>query len=205
MDEAALGLPFAGQVDFHPTDRGAVRPRRVSVDALEKYRSFGKGGIQIPGRRKLRARPARLVPAAPAQPRAFGQFGGMLLQPLDHFLDAVGAGQVGIEHREAQPHHVTVGVYQARNHGTAGQVLGNDVRPLRSEFFGSSDIHDAPVPVPRHGLRDGLIGIHGVDLAVDDHAGRLGCQGRGGKREHRGECRCQSGHRGSHRSNPFRG
>jgi len=132
VDEPALGLPIAGQVALDLGQCGRVGPHRVAIDAVQQHRAVRKRVVEIRRGRKLLARPAGLVPAAPAQPGRFGQAGGVLCEPRNHFVDAISAGEIGIQHRQPEAHDVPVRIDQARNDRAALQIGGLQRRPARA-------------------------------------------------------------------------
>src|SRR6185436_15305281 len=99
LDAAAVRLPVAVELALGLLHRGAVRPARVPVDALEPDRALGERAVEVGGARERALGPVVLVPATAEQPRALGQRLLEGLQPLDDLLLAGRADEVGAQQR----------------------------------------------------------------------------------------------------------
>ena len=121
----------------------------------------------------------------------------MRVEPLEHLFDTVRAGQVGVQHCLAQPHHVTVGVDQPRNHGASFEIHHRRVRKTLAQCIGIAHRQKPTMRIPSQRFGARLIRVHGMDFCVGDDAARdfvrTGLRTHGNQQAHRGHKRRDKG------------
>ena len=183
LDAAADGLPAAGEITAGCLHRGAVRPVRMAIDALEPDRAIRKGRVEIGRGREFASGPAVLVPAASKQPGLLRQAAFEAVQACDHLLLARAADQIGAQQRETEPHDVAMGIDEPGNDGRRSSVDALRARILPAQVGHGADGQHAARLVPSHRGHGRLRRIERMDTrrAEQLHVGH------GRPSEHEGE------------------
>ena len=171
-DLAAVGIN-SQLFGIQHSQRYGIGPAGMAVYAFQPDRALGKGLIQISTGGKFGLggvlHPVVLIPAAPQQPGVVRQLYGMLLQPVDDFIDAAGADQIGIEQGKAQIHDMTVSIDQAGNdQPDMIQIKLSGIRILRQHIVVAAHSKNLASRRKCHGLGAWLAAIHGFDAGIDN-------------------------------------
>jgi hypothetical protein len=125
--------------------------------------------------------PAFLVPAAADDPARRGIGGGILADPAERLLEAVGVGEVELEGVEAEAHDMAMGVDQAGNQRPAAaveQILG----PFRPAIATVEQLLHPPVVADHDAGEADQAAIGSDRVAVDIVDQRIGKR-RGGREQ----------------------